>query len=370
MPTTHALLTLLITAAQALAFATPAQNPAPPLFPVRPPTPAPCELAWTEWRAKPYGDRVPAPAKLVLPPGVEVLYVLCGQAEEHLGICSARVGDLDHDGVEDFVLGGLTAAYFRYGPGGARAYSSRTGRILWEVHGSQRGFRENRGDGFGNALARVSDVDGDGTDDVAIGAFGWADSGCVQICSGADGHSIALIGSWSTVPGAAVVRGADLATHAPLASSKSEFGAALAVCGDLDADGVGDLLIGAGWTDEWSDTWWIVSSRTLNPLATLRGTAIVETDAAASSRGAVWVRSNDAGPDGRPIPEVTRAPSAAKASEPRFAVPARIEQRERPAVYLGDVNGDGRVEWLVTEYEFACRGRAWVFSVARADAPK
>ncbi|MFH1468367.1 MAG: hypothetical protein ABIO70_28520, partial [Pseudomonadota bacterium] len=97
---------------------------------------------------------------------------------------------------------------------------------------------EASGDAAGSAVAGVGDVDGDGLDDVAIGAPGSdqaaADSGMVYLVhggAGLAGGSLALADRSLT--------GVDAGARA---------GAALAGVGDVDGDGLDDLLAGA-WGD-------------------------------------------------------------------------------------------------------------------------
>ncbi|MCZ6598017.1 MAG: FG-GAP-like repeat-containing protein, partial [Planctomycetota bacterium] len=102
----------------------------------------------------------------------------------------------------------------------------RDGELLHSFQG------DRAHDAFGASVAAAGDVDGDGLDDVVVGAEqhaaeaegGGEGSGYVRVFSGADG------GLLLEVPGS---RAGD------------RFGAAVAGVGDLDGDGRADLLVGA-----------------------------------------------------------------------------------------------------------------------------
>jgi len=131
-------------------------------------------------------------AVVLIPPlsaqGNSLLYRLDGaNAGDHFGHAMDHLADLDGDGLGDFVVsapfaspGGLAGA------GSAFVYSGATGSLLYTFHG------EGAGDGFGSSLANIGDADGDGFDDIALGApfadfNGLLDNGAVYVYSGASG---------------------------------------------------------------------------------------------------------------------------------------------------------------------------------------
>ena len=90
---------------------------------------------------------------------------------------------------------------------------------------------EGPGDGFGIGPARGGDLDGDGTDDLVIGAWqqgsGAFSGGKVYLYSGKSGELIGAV--TCNVPG-------------------DTFGFDADGLGDVDGDGVGDLLLTSAWS--------------------------------------------------------------------------------------------------------------------------
>jgi hypothetical protein len=147
-------------------------------------------------------------------------------ADDDLGWAVAQAGDVDADGVVDFVAG----APSQCGTGKigyARVYSGADFSVLHTVHG------DTFLDWFGHAVCGAGDQDLDGHADFAVGAYsfcaGFTLKGYVRAYSGATGNA-----RW-TAEGAA---------------PWDSFGWAVDGLGDFDQDGVPDLIAGAPGNDE------------------------------------------------------------------------------------------------------------------------
>jgi len=88
------------------------------------------------------------------------LYDYPGTDELRLGITLAGIGDVDHDGHDDFAAG---APNFSEGAGFVRAWSGRDGAELFTLSDDVVDA------GYGSAVAAVGDLDLDGYDDFAAG---------------------------------------------------------------------------------------------------------------------------------------------------------------------------------------------------------
>lgn len=143
---------------------------------------------------------------------------------DEFGYVCSGAGDVDGDGVPDFVIGLLIGQ--RRFQGECSIYSGATGLPIWTFSGS-RGY-----DYFGLSASGVGDVDADGFDDVAVGAPGKDDNGSssgeVKIFSGRDGTEIRSIDG---------------------DTSGDQFGWFLSDAGDVNCDKFPDMIVGAPTAD-------------------------------------------------------------------------------------------------------------------------
>jgi hypothetical protein len=140
---------------------------------------------------------------------------------DECGYAVAGIGDVDGDGHDDvaFTQRKGRLRYF----GEVWITSGYTGRTIFRLFGERNAY-----DYYGNALAGLGDVDGDGYGDFAVGSPG-RDAG---------GHNAGLVEVYSG-------KKRTLIWQLTGTASLEDFGAALAGVGDVDGDGYGDLLVGA-----------------------------------------------------------------------------------------------------------------------------
>ncbi len=127
-------------------------------------------------------------------------------------LCDA--GDVDGDGIVDYLFGTNTAHVY--------VYSGADGSELHDIAGSP-------GTAFGFRACGIGDVTGDGKGEILVGA--WSDDtagfnfGRAFLYSGADGSLIR--------------------THDGPASANAQYGHTVSLIGDVDADEVPDYSVGA-----------------------------------------------------------------------------------------------------------------------------
>jgi hypothetical protein len=139
-----------------------------------------------------------------------------------LAIRFAGVGDVDKDGVADFVIGApLGSAAGLTSNGYVNLYSGKTGALLHQWAGTASG--EN----FGHAVAAAGDVNNDGFRDVLVTApqykFLGGECGKVEVFSGKDYSSV----------------------FARSGLNDTQFGWSIAGDLDVNGDGYPDLVVGA-----------------------------------------------------------------------------------------------------------------------------
>jgi hypothetical protein len=151
-----------------------------------------------------------------------VLYAFNGGGADHqLGKSVSALGDLNADGHADFLVGEWHDALIGHHAGSVTVFSGIDGSVL------RQHFGQNANHEFGQAVTGIGDYDGDSVPDYAVGAPGAGANGEVTLFSGIDGSIIGSVGG---------------------SAASTEFGAVLAGGMDVNNDGLGEFIVGAHLT--------------------------------------------------------------------------------------------------------------------------
>ncbi len=152
------------------------------------------------------------------------------QAGALFGSSVAAAGDVNGDGFDDLIVGADSFSAGQTAEGRAFVYLGSAAGLstsaAWTAEGNQDLAR------FGMSLATAGDVNGDGFDDVVVGApffdAGQTDEGRVFVYLGS-ATGLSATAGWT----------------AESNQSQAGFGASVFAAGDVDGDGFGDVLVGA-----------------------------------------------------------------------------------------------------------------------------
>ena len=156
------------------------------------------------------------------------------QVAAWLGMSVASAGDVNGDGFDDVIIGAPYADFGQTNEGSVAVYhGSATGLQPLPAWTAQSDQAEAR---FGWSVASAGDINGDGFDDVIIGApyadFGQTNEGSVAVYHGS-ATGLQPLPAWT----------------AQSDQAEARFGWSVASAGDVNGDGFADILVGAPYSD-------------------------------------------------------------------------------------------------------------------------
>ena len=173
---------------------------------------------------------------------------------DKFGMSIANIGDLDGDGVNDLAVGADGDDTGGNNRGTVYILFMNTdGSIdsIEEINDSTPNGPELEGyDMFGSSIADIGDLNNDGVNDIIVGAIGADCVSCVGNNSG-EVH-IMFMNTDGSVDSTVEIN--DSTPNGPDISATDNLGSSVADIGDLDGDGVNEIVVGALKDDGSGDT--------------------------------------------------------------------------------------------------------------------
>ena len=150
-----------------------------------------------------------------------ILYHFEGNEGDQFGFSVSGAGDVDGDGTPDLIVGAPGQLFFSSDTGDAHVFSGSDGSVLYNFGG------DSVTEQFGASVSSAGDVNGDGKDDLIVGApfddDNGFNSGSVRVLSGSDGSVLYIFDG---------------------DGSSRLFGGSVSGVGDVNGEGKADLIIG------------------------------------------------------------------------------------------------------------------------------
>jgi len=162
-------------------------------------------------------------------------------SSDNFGSSITNIGDLDGDGVNDLAVGAIGDDEGGSNRGAVHIMFMNTDGSVdstVEINSSTtNGPSLEDSDNFGSSIANIGDLDGDGVNDLAVGAYlndeTSSNSGAVHIM---------FMNTDGSVDSTVEIN--DSTTNGPTIGNGYQFGSSIVNIGDLDGDGVNDLAVG------------------------------------------------------------------------------------------------------------------------------
>ncbi len=253
-------------------------------------------------------------------------------AGDLFGSSLAAMGDLDRDGVPDLAAGAWGDDAGAENAGAVHLlFLNQDGTVKRTVEinaSTANGPQLERGDFFGSSAAAVGDLDRDGTQDLAVGA---SEDGAKATDAGT--VYVMFLNSDGTVKRTAPINAST--ANGPQLVAGDEFGRSVALMGDLDRDGTGDIAVGAVGDDAGGTDAGAVHLLYMNPDGTVKRTAEIN---ASTANGPRLAASDFFGSSAAAVGDLDRD------GVPDLAAGAWGRLSETGAVHLLFLNQDGTVK--------------------------
>ncbi len=162
---------------------------------------------------------------------------------DRFGDSVVNIGDLNGDGINDLAVGAVNDDTGGANRGAVYILFMNTDGSVKSTekidHTTPNGPALGNGDNFGHGVANIGDLDGNGYDDLAVGAMldGTGDSGAV--------HILFMDENGGLAKATEKIEDDNITPNGPALGNGYWFGGSVANIGDFDGNGVNDLAVGA-----------------------------------------------------------------------------------------------------------------------------
>lgn len=186
--------------------------------------------------------------------GDHVLHLIGKADDYHLGHSVSSAGDVNGDGIADIIIGVPSKDSSVYGDtvGAAYVFFGRANGTLpnmKELDGTQgfAVFGKFINDKFGQSVSSAGDINGDGIDDIIIGAPGVEVFTDATTFHAGAGEAYVIFGSNTSFPPVIYSNELNQTNGFVIQGgfTNDEFGHSVSYAGDVNNDGISDVIIGA-----------------------------------------------------------------------------------------------------------------------------